>query len=106
MDKRTKIRMEARAAVVKALAHPTRLAVIEELSKGERCVGDLQSLVDCDLSTMSKHLSLLKSVGILRTEKRGTQVYYSLSLPCVEKFFACIDAMLSHDANRRLKACA
>lgn len=103
---KTLARMEARANVVKALAHPTRLLVIEELAARERSVGELQKLVDCDLSTMSKHLSILRTAGILKAEKRGTLVYYSLSLNCAPKFFECIDNMLAHDAQRRSKVCS
>lgn len=106
MTKKNQALMEARAVVVKALAHPTRLAVVHELGKGERCVGDLQALVDCDLSTMSKHLSILRSVGIVQTDKRGVQVFYRLSLPCLTKLFACIDEVLGHDARRRTKVCS
>lgn len=86
---------EARARVMKALAHPTRLMMIEELSRGERCVRDLRDLADCDLSTVSKHLALLKDAGILQDEKRGKQVYYRLRVPCVLNFFHCLDSVLT-----------
>jgi len=85
---------EARARVMKALAHPTRLMMIEELSRGERCVRDLRELADCDLSTVSKHLSLLKDAGMVEDEKRGKQVYYRLRVPCVLNFFHCLDSVL------------
>ena len=86
---------KARARVMKALAHPTRLMMIEELSRGERCVRDLRELADCDLSTVSKHLSLLKDAGMVEDEKRGKQVYYRLRVPCVLNFFHCLDSVLT-----------
>ena len=86
---------EARATVMKALAHPTRLMMIEELSRGERCVCELRDLAGCDLSTVSKHLALLKDAGIVQDEKRGKQVYYRLRVPCVLNFFHCLDSVLS-----------
>jgi len=86
---------KTRAKVMKALAHPTRLMMIEELSRGERCVCELRDLADCDLSTVSKHLSLLKDVGIVDDEKRGKQVYYRLRVPCVLNFFHCLDSVLT-----------
>ena len=92
---------EARATVMKALAHPTRLMMIEELSRGERCVCELRDLAGCDLSTVSKHLALLKDAGIVQDEKRGKQVYYRLRVPCVLNFFHCLDSVLS--ARDRLK---
>jgi len=86
---------EARAKVMKALAHPTRLMMIEELSRGERCVRELRDLADRDLSTVSKHLSILKDAGILQDEKRGKQVFYRLRVPCVLNFFHCLDSVLT-----------
>ena len=91
----TRADFEARARVMKALAHPTRLMMIEELSRGERCVRDLRDLAECDLSTVSKHLSLLKNAGIVEDEKRGKQVYYRLRVPCVLNFFHCLDSVLT-----------
>ena len=86
---------EARAKVMKALAHPTRLMMIEELSRGERCVRELRDLADRDLSTVSKHLSILKDAGIVQDEKRGKQVFYRLRVPCVLNFFHCLDSVLT-----------
>mgnify|MGYP001165615541 CR=1 FL=1 len=91
----TREEFEARAKVMKALAHPTRLMMIEELSRGERCVCDLRDLAGCDLSTVSKHLALLKDTGIVEDEKRGKQVYYRLRVPCVLNFFHCLDSVLT-----------
>lgn len=97
----TKEDFKARAAVMKALAHPTRLMMIEELSRGERCVADLRELAGCDLSTTSKHLALLKNSGIVEDEKRGKQVYYRLRVPCVLNFFHCLDSVIT--ARDKLK---
>jgi DNA-binding transcriptional ArsR family regulator len=85
---------EARARVIKAMAHPTRLFIVEELSGGERCVCDLTEMVGADVSTVSKHLSLLKNAGIVEDDKRGTQVFYSLKVPCVLNFFTCVESVL------------
>lgn len=85
---------EARAGVLKALAHPTRLYIVDELSKGERCVHELTELVGADMSTVSKHLSVLKSVGLVRDDKRGSEVYYTLRMGCVLDFFDCVEAVL------------
>lgn len=92
-DSRKKL-YEARARVIKAMAHPTRLFIVEELSNGERCVCDLTDMVGADISTVSKHLSLLKNAGIVEDDKRGTQVFYSLKVPCVLNFFTCVESVL------------
>jgi len=84
---------KAKAQVMKALAHPTRLFIVDELAKGERCVCELTKLVGDDVSTVSKHLSVLKNGGIVVDEKRGQQVFYSLKFRCVLKFFDCIDSL-------------
>lgn len=88
-------KLDARAKVLKALAHPSRLLMVEELERAERCVCDLQVLVGADMSTVSKHLGVLKAAGIVTCDKRGNQVFYSLRVPCVTGFFSCIEAVLS-----------
>jgi ArsR family transcriptional regulator len=94
MDRKTRIRLDARAQIIKALAHPSRLFIVEELARGKRCVCELTELVGADISTVSKHLSVLKSAGIVRDEKRGNQVWYELRCTCVLGFFGCVEAMM------------
>ena len=60
MDPDSKARYEARANIMKAMAHPSRLFILDELSKGERCVCELTEMIGADVSTVSKHLSLLR----------------------------------------------
>ena len=83
-----------KAKVMKALGHPSRLMIVDELSRGERCVCDLTALVGHDMSTVSKHLSVLREAGIVVDDKRGLQVFYRLKVPCVLNFFKCVDAVL------------
>lgn len=94
MDSKTRFRYEARARIIKALAHPTRLFLVDQLSKRERCVCDLTEMVGADVSTVSKHLSVLKAAGIVTDEKRGAQVFYNLRVPCVLRFFDCTEAVM------------
>jgi len=99
MDSKTKAKYEARAQVMKAMSHPTRLFMVEVLSRSQRCVCELTEMVGSDISTISKHLSVLKSAGIVADEKRGTQVFYSLRIPCVLKFFSCVESVLRANAE-------
>ena len=69
-----------RAKVFKALGHPSRLLMIEALGQGEKCVCELRELVGSDISTVSKHLTVLKEAGLVRDERRGTNIYYSLRM--------------------------
>jgi DNA-binding transcriptional ArsR family regulator len=89
-----KAQMEGRARVMKALAHPSRLFIVNELSHGERCVCELTEMVGGDVSTVSKHLSVLKRAGIVLDDKRGVQVFYRLRVPCILNFFGCVEAVL------------
>jgi len=101
VDARTQALFEARAEIVKALAHPTRLFIVNELSKGERCVCELREKIGADLSTVSKHLSVLKNAGIVEDDKRGLQVFYRLRVPCIMNFFGCVENVLQENARRQ-----
>jgi ArsR family transcriptional regulator len=103
MKTKDKARYEARAAVIKAMAHPTRLFIVEELSRGERCVCELTEMVGADVSTVSKHLSVLKNAGIVQDEKRGAQVFYTLLVPCVLNFFSCVESVMEANAKGQMK---
>lgn len=95
MTDKSLARYDARVRVVKAMAHPTRMFIVDELSRvGERCVCELTEMVGVDISTVSKHLSLLKNAGIIADEKRGSQVYYRLRVPCIVDFFRCVESVL------------
>jgi len=102
MDARTQAKFELRTRIIKALAHPTRLFMVDELSKGEKCVCELTGMVGADVSTVSKHLSVLKNVGLVQDEKRGVQVYYRLKVPCVLNFFDCCESVIKAHAHDQL----
>ncbi len=103
MDAKTKAKYDARAKIIKALAHPSRLYIVDMLTEGEKCVCELTEKIGADMSTVSKHLSILKGAGLVSDEKRGTQVYYTLSIPCVLTFFGCIEAVLKDSALRQVE---
>ena len=85
----------AQAAVIKALAHPTRLFIADELSRGERCVCELTEMIGVEMPTVSRHLSLMKNVGLVSDEKRGAKIFYRLKVPCVVNFFHCVEGVLN-----------
>ena len=87
--------MSTRADVFKALGHPARLAMVLALRDGARCVCELQEIVGTDMSTVSKHLTVLRSAGIVEHDKRGKQMYYSLRAKCVPGFVECVDKTLA-----------
>lgn len=98
----TMARYKAQARVLKALAHPSRLLMVEELSRGERCVCELADLVGAEMPTVSRHLALLREAGIVEDEKRGVQVFYRLKTPCVMNFFQCVAAVKAGETTDRV----
>lgn len=86
---------------MKALAHPTRLFILEELAGGERCVHELARLAGADVSTVSKHLSVLRGARIISDDKRGLNVYYTLRTPRVLDLFECIQDVLKTSAEEQ-----
>jgi DNA-binding transcriptional ArsR family regulator len=100
MDAKTKAKYEARAQIIKAIAHPTRLFIVDELANsGERCVCELTEMIGADMSTVSKHLAILKQAGIVQDDKRRSTVYYRLRMRCVLKFFDCIESVMACNAK-------
>jgi len=104
MDNKHRARCETRAAILKALAHPTRLFMIEELAEKSYCVCELTEMVGLDVSTVSKHLSILKNAGLVSVEKKGKQVFYSLRMRCALNFLDCVEAVLREQAQDRMNA--
>jgi DNA-binding transcriptional ArsR family regulator len=104
MDRRTHMKYQARAQIMKALAHPTRLFIVDQLKAGDRCVCELTEMIGADVSTVSKHLSVLKQAGIVEDEKQGTQVFYSLRVPCVLNWYSCVEGVLKDRAARHRQA--
>ncbi len=108
MKESIKPQYEARAKILKAMAHPSRLLIIEELQKQERCVNELTDMVGADTSTVSKHLSVLKNAGLVTDEKRGNSIFYHLRVPCILDFMGCVENVLSANAKEHaniLKCC-
>jgi DNA-binding transcriptional ArsR family regulator len=101
MDEQTQRWCVSRAAVFKALGHPTRVFIVQELSKGEECVCRLTEKIGADMSTVSKHLNVLKSAGIVSDDKRGLQVFYKLRMPCVLGVFGCVDKIMEEDLREK-----
>lgn len=99
MNEKDKMIYGAKAKVLKALAHPTRLWMAEQLADGERCVCEFANAVDVDFSTISKHLAVLKQAGIVEQDKRGKQVFYTLKVPCVLSFMYCVEEVIASNAK-------
>ncbi len=80
---------EEKAAILKGIAHPVRIRIVEILAKREMCVCEIADLFDFDRTTISKHLSLMKDLGILDSRKDGLNVWYSLRMKCLSSLLSC-----------------
>ena len=100
LDPKMKARFTARANILKAMAHPSRLYMVDRLSKGEECVCKLAEALGIDMSTASKHLSMLKQVGIVEDEKRGSMVFYRLRVPKVMDCMDWVEHLLKNTAEQ------
>ena len=81
---------EKMTTIMKAMSHATRLFILDKLNEREHCVCELQELLECDMSTVSKHLSILKNAGLINSRKFNNQVFYKLLCPCVLDFYNCM----------------
>lgn len=69
------------AEFLRAIAHPRRVQIIEELRRGERDVGALQKTLEIRYSGVSQHLMVLRANRIVAERREGRQVFYRLRLP-------------------------
>jgi ArsR family transcriptional regulator len=102
MDAHAQARFRARARIVKAMAHSTRLFIVDVLSKGERGVRELTEMIGADASTVSTHLAILRNAGIVQDRKRANQVFYALRVPCIPRFLDCVETVLRRNAESQL----
>ena len=98
--------LESQAAFFKALGHPSRLLMVKALAGGELCVCELQKLVGADMSTVSKHLAVLKHAGVLEADRRGNNIYYRLAFTCLSAVLACLDKDCRLPRARNNEQCA
>ena len=90
---------QKQAEIAKAVAHPLRIAVIDFLKDGEKCVCDIAEHIGSERSNVSRHLGIMVGAGVLSCRKEGLKVYYSLRTPCVVDFLGCATRVLKHQAR-------
>ena len=90
-----------RADILKALAHPVRILIVNALADGARCVCELNRLAEIDQSGLSRHLAILKKTGIVSDRREGMKVFYRLETPCILKAFECAVDVIRADVKRR-----
>lgn len=104
MNLKSRRQYEARARIAKALAHPSRLLILDALAEGERCVCELTPLVGADQSTVSKHLAVLRNAGIVEDRKDGVMTHYSVKICCLQGLWQCIESVLKQNFDEQRAA--
>jgi ArsR family transcriptional regulator, arsenate/arsenite/antimonite-responsive transcriptional repressor len=92
---------EIRSNIIKALAHPMRLMIVDLLREGEKLFSEINGAFQFDKSTVSKHLTVLKEAGIVASRKDRHDTIYSLEVPCVTDFFGCVTAVIENNVRRQ-----
>lgn len=96
------------ARIMKAVAQPIRLTILDSLRQGEKCVNDIAQTVSAERSNVSRHLAVLANAGILSSRREGLQVFYKLHTPCILNIFSCVREVIKADveAGQRALCCS
>lgn len=92
--------VEYRAEILKALAQPTRLKIIDFLQDGERCVCEIFPAIAEEQSNTSRHLSMMVSAGALSRRKEGLKIYYAIKHPEVLDIVKLVDAVIRQEIGQ------
>lgn len=83
-------KLNEKVAILKALAHPVRFSIVHALDGGEKSVQEIGELFSCDRTTISKHLAVMRELGILSCRKEGLRVFYALRVLCLPSMLRCV----------------
>ena len=103
LTQKKQLLFEKQAEIVKAIAHPLRIAIVDFLKDGQQCVCDIAEHIGSERSNVSRHLSVMVNAGVLEYHKEGLKVIYTLKTPCILDFFSCITACLKLQAKENEK---
>ncbi|MEI8194489.1 MAG: metalloregulator ArsR/SmtB family transcription factor [Phycisphaerae bacterium] len=106
IDRETKALYARKAEIIKAVAHPLRVAVVDFLKDGEKCVCEIAEHIGSERSNVSRHLAVMLKAGVLKCRKDGLMVYYELQTPCILNFLNCATQALKHKHNEDVKVMA
>lgn len=81
---------ERLSRIFDALSHTVRVKFVKSLAEKPLCVCELTEISGLDMSTVSRHLSLMTANGILGKRREGTKIIYSLAMPCLISVFGCL----------------
>ena len=93
--------LEGQASILKALGQPTRLQILELLKDGERCVCEIFPAIHQEQANVSKHLSILRQVGILESRKDGLRILYRIKTPEILNLLTGVSRLLKSQADEQ-----
>ncbi len=92
------------AEMLKALAHPTRLQILDLLKSGELCVCNIVPELNMEQSNVSRHLNILKKEGLVTSRKEGLKVFYRITDPMINDLLEASSELLKNFWERRQKS--
>lgn len=93
--------IELRAEILKALAQPTRLKIIDFLREGERCVCEIFPAIGEEQSNTSRHLNMMLAAGVLSRRKDGLKIYYAIKHPEILEVIDIATAVVEQEIHGR-----
>ncbi len=87
------------ADVISAAGHEIRLAALDYLKDGEKCVCDIAEHVGANRSNVSRHLAVMLNAGLVSQRKEGLKMMYSLRAPCILNITRCVMGVLRERAR-------
>ena len=87
--------LEDKVKILKGIAHPARISIVEMLADKELCACDIAEQFSLDRTTISKHLTLMRQLGILEDRRDGQNIYYKLKMTCILSILKCIDTAVT-----------
>ena len=85
---------EEQAELLRVLGHPMRLAILKELTAGERSVGDIAERTGLGLSVLSQQLAILRKAALVSSRREAKQVFYSIDADQMKLARAILDALV------------
>lgn len=93
--------VDYRAGILKALAQPTRLKIIDFLRDGERCVCEIFPAIGEEQSNTSRHLNMMLAAGVLSRRKDGLKIYYDIKHPEILEIMDIVTAVVKLEISGR-----
>jgi len=95
---------EKKAEILKAIAQPTRLKILDLLKNGERCACDIYPALAQEQPNISKHLNFMKRAGIVDSRKDGLRIIYWIKAPEVLEILRHAEAILKREVEEDHKS--